>query len=332
MTRSLPTYCYKKIPARIGATGAYLPDKRLRNQELPQLEADAGKIVRLLGARERRVAGEQETCSDMIAAAARQILESADLSPRAIDRIIVSSTPGDYVEPCTASVVQHKLGAVCPAMDVGMSCAGWAAAMDFALRCMAGGDQRILVLAGTVVSKGSPFHDPMHRAIFGDGAAGVLLEPCQPGLFLSGCLWTDGQYHDLITMPLPTSVVTPTVPDEFRGRFFMGKRQVINAVLEQTLARALQAVLDVAGLSRDDIDVAFVHQPAKPLFELALKASGLPREKVVQDFDRYGNTISAELPISLHENVVGGRVRRGDTILKITFGAGFTGAALVYRF
>ncbi len=329
---TVKAYSYKTIPARIGATGACLPDKRLLNHELPGLERSDGMVARLLGARERRAVGEQEACSDIIVATARQILESAEVLPPALDRIIVSSTPGDFFEPCTASVVQYKLGAKCPAMDVGMSCTGWVAAMDLALRCMATGDQRILVLAGTIVSKGTPFHLPMHRAIFGDGAAGVLLEPGEAGQFLAGGLWTDGQHHDLINMPHASSSHPPKIPGEFRGRFYMGERHAISKVLKANLAQGVQLVLDTAGLSLDDVDVAFVHQPAKPLFNLAVKVTGIPREKVIQNFDRYGNTISAEMPISLHESVMNGRVKRGNTILMITFGAGFTAGVLLYRF
>ncbi|MBI4557455.1 MAG: ketoacyl-ACP synthase III [Candidatus Hydrogenedentes bacterium] len=325
-------YSYANIPARVVGTGSYLPEKIVHNHDIPGLERTNGAVERLLGAVERRAAHEDQICSDIIVAAARKILESSEVLPQDLDRIIVSATPGDYFEPCTASVVQHKLGAHCPAVDVGMSCVGWLAGVDYALRCIATGEQRVLVLAGTIVSRGTPFYNPMHRAIFGDGAGGVLLEANAKPHFLSGALWTDGQYHDVITMPHRSSVHSPRIPSEYRGSFFMGERRVINQALRENLAHGVEAVLQTAGLTRDDIDVAFIHQPSKPLYEEAVKAVGMPREKLIEDYARYGNTISAELPISLDESVRTGRVKRGDTILKVTFGAGFSGGLMVYRY
>jgi 3-oxoacyl-[acyl-carrier-protein] synthase III len=325
-------YSYADIPARIAGTGSYLPERVVANHELPGLEETNGAVERLLGAVERRAADESETCSDLIVKAARRVLESADTSVDDIDRMIVSATPGDYFEPCTASVVQDKLGARCPSMDVGMSCVGWLAAVDLGLRCIATGDKRVLALGGTIVSKGTAFFNPMHRAIFGDGAGGVLLERCDEPHFHSGRLWTDGQYHTMIVMPHTASVTAGGVPDEFEGSFFMGDRRDIYKALDENLPEGVEDVLQEAGMSMDDIDVAFVHQPSKPLFERAVKASGVPREKIVEDYASYGNTISAELPILLDENVRKGRVKRGDTILKITFGAGFSGGLMVYRY
>lgn len=323
---------YANYPARIAAVGSYLPECILGNHDLPGLEHTNGTVKRLLGAEERRAANAGECCSDLIVRAARNTLEAAETSIDDLDRIIVSATPGDYFEPCTAAVVQHKLGARCASMDVSMSCVGWVAGMDFALRCLATGDKKILVMAGTIVSQGTAFYNPMHRAIFGDGAGGVLLERAEPGQFLAGALWTDGQYHDMITMPHLASVATARVPEENRGAFFMGDARLIHKALNDNLPQGVEELLQSAGVTRDEIDVAFIHQPSKPLFESALKASGMPREKVVEDYHLYGNTISAELPISMEEQVRNERLKRGDLVLKITFGAGFSAGMLLYRY
>jgi len=325
-------YSYAGIRARIVATGSYLPDRVISNSELLGLENSDGSIRRLLGAVERRGVEDNESCSDIIARAATQILEKAEVSALELDRIIVSATPGDFIEPCTASVVQYKLRARCPAIDVGMSCVGWVAGMDYALRCLATGEKRILVLAGTIVSKGSVFRNPMHRAIFGDGAGGALVEASDTGNFLAGGLWTQGQFHDVITMPHITSVHPPRIPPEYKGSFYMGRREVINEALRNSLSQCVDEVLQAANLSKDDIDVAFVHQPSKPLFEEAVRAAGIPREKIIEDYEKYGNTISAELPISLDENIRLGRIKRGDTILMVTFGAGFSGGIMAFRY
>lgn len=333
MAFSNTPYVYHDIPARIVATGSYLPPRIVKNNDIPGLEETNGAVERLLGAVERRAVDDGQSCSDIIVEAARRILESAELSPDDIDRIVVSATPGDYFEPCTASVVQHKLGARCPAVDVGMSCVGWVAGMDYALRCIATGVQRVLVLAGTIVSRGTPFFNPMHRAIFGDGAGGVLLEACEEkGRFLAGALWTDGQYHDIITMPNGSSIPTDRIPAEYHGSFYMGDRHTITRALKTNLPMGVEAVLHAAGLTRDEVAVCFVHQPSRPLYEAAVKAVNIGRDRLIEDYAHYGNTISAELPISLDENVRNGRIKRGDAILKVTYGAGFSGGILAYRY
>jgi len=296
------------------------------------LEGSDGQIRRLLGAVERRAVNEDEACSDIIVKAAKKILERAQVSPSDLDRIIVSATPGDFHEPSTASVVQFKLQAHCPAVDVGMSCVGWVAGIDYGLRCIATGERRVLVVSGTIVSRGNPFRNPMHRAIFGDGAGGVLLERTGSGRFFSGGLWTQGQYYDVINMPHATSIHPSRIPLEYKGSFFMGPREVMFEALRDNLGLCIESALREANLSREEIDAAFIHQPSKPLYEEAAKTSGMPRHKLIQDYDRYGNTISAELPISLDESVCKGTVKRGDKILMVTFGAGFNAGVLVFEY
>jgi 3-oxoacyl-[acyl-carrier-protein] synthase-3 len=166
----------------------------------------------------------------------------------------------------------------------------------------------------------------------GDGAGGVLLEAASSGKILSGGLWTQGQYFDVINMPHANSIHPEGIPAEYKGSFFMGKRETMFEALRNNLGFFIEGTLSEAGLSRDDIDLAFIHQPSKPLFEEAAKASRIPREKVIRDYERYGNTISAELPISLDESVRSGRVKRGDKILMVTFGAGFNGGVLVFEY
>jgi 3-oxoacyl-[acyl-carrier-protein] synthase-3 len=318
--------------ARIVATGSFLPERVVTNSEIPGLEGADESVRRLLGAIERRAVAENEACSDIIVRAAQRILADAQCSPLDLDRIIVSATLGDFLEPSTASVVQAKLGARCPAVDIGSSCVGWVAGMDYAIKCLATGEKRILVMAGTVISHGELFKNPMHRAIFGDGAGGALVEADPYGGFLAWRLWTDGRYYDVINMPHQFSLHPERIPMEYKGHFFMGSRQVIFEVLSANIAPGVEGMLTEAGLNKNDIDIAFIHQPSKLIFEEAVKTVGIPRERIVEDYERYGNTVSAELPISFDENVRSGRVKRGNKVLMVTYGAGFSGGGLVFEY
>ena len=320
------------VNARIAATGSFLPDRVVTNAEIPGLEDSDGAVRRLLGVVERRVADDDEACSDLIVAAARRVLADGDCSPLDLDRIIVSATPGDFIEPSTACVVQAKLGARCPAVDIGTSCVGWLAGMDYAIRCLATGERRVLVMAGTVVSRGSPFRSPMHRAIFGDGAAGALVVADPEGGFLSYLLWTDGRFYDVINLPHPASPHPATVPLDFRGYFFMGSRDTMFEQLLAHIGPGVDSTLAAAGVDKADLDAVFVHQPTRLIFETALKALDIPRERVIDCYERYGNTISAELPIALDEAVRTGRVKRGHKVLMVTYGAGFCGGVFVFEF
>lgn len=323
---------YQGIGARIAATGSYVPAKIVTNNHLAGAWEVARKLQRLLGAEERREVDEGEACSDLIVEAAQRVLRAAQASPLDLDRIIVSATPGDFLEPPTASVVQYKLQARCPAVDIKMSCVGWLAGVDYALRCIATGEKKILVVAGTVVSRGDAFHTLMHRAIFGDGAGGILIEADEHRSFLAGGLWTDGQYYTMINQPHPGSVHPADIPAGYKGKFYMGPRRVFFDTLRHELAPCVESVLKEARLSKDEIDVAIIHQPSRKLFEAAVKSLKIPPEKTIQDFHRYGNTISAELPIALDENVHNGRIRRGDKLLLVTFGAGFNAGAMVLEY
>ncbi|MGH8069813.1 MAG: 3-oxoacyl-ACP synthase III family protein [Candidatus Entotheonellia bacterium] len=323
---------YRGIGARIAATGSYMPEKVVTNTHLAGAWELAKKLQRLLGAEERREVKDGEACSDLIVEAAKKVLTTARVSPLDVDRIIVSATPGDFLEPPTSSVVQYKLQARCPAVDVKMSCVGWLAGVDYALRCIATGEKRILVLAGTVVSRGDAFHTLMHRAIFGDGAGGVLIEADEQQSFLAGGLWTDGQYYTMINQPHPGSVHPQEIPLGFKGKFYMGPRKVFFNTLRRELAPCVESVLKEARLSTDDIDVAIIHQPSRKLFEAAVRSLKIAPEKSIQNFHRYGNTISAELPIALDENIRNGRIKRGDKLLLVTFGAGFNAGAMVLEY
>ena len=327
--------------ARLIATGSYLPEKVLTNEEIirraevfnnAESTLTPEKVVQVIGAVERREAREDEACSDLIAEAARSTLEAADVKADRLDRIFVSSTPGDYFEPSTASVVQYKLGATCPAIDIKASCVGWIAGLDYAFhRIDKGEDKLILVLAGTKIGR-IGVESPFHRTIFGDGAGGALVGPSAKENIKGTHFWTGGAYYDIIVMPHGHSIRPATVPPEYEGRFYMGDRGTIFGVLREYFTGSLDTLFAKSGCTRDDIDYAFIHQASGPIFEETARICGIPTEKIHRDYEQYGNTISAELPISLDNAVRNGTVTRDDKVLLVTYGAGFTGGGVIFDY
>jgi len=316
-------------------TASYLPEKVITNQDIIDsgLRTTPTAIERGLGVRERRAAAPDETAADMMVKVAKEILEKAECLPQELDYIICSVDVGDSVEPDTATAVQAKIGASCPAFGVAMSCTGWIAAIDIALHYLDAGKKRILVLASSLVGSRIFYHNLMHRAIFGDGAGGILLESHHRSRFLAIDLWTDGRHYSKIYIPHPWSIIPRDIPGEYKGSFYMFPDQKkFFAIMDSYLVPFTKNLLTEAGVKREDIDLFFLHYPSKPLFEHSLELLGVRREKTFSRFERYGNLAAAEVPVFLDEAANIGRLKKGNLLLVVTYGAGFTGGGLVLRY
>ena len=316
-------------------TASYLPEKVVTNQDIINagLKTTAIVIERGLGVKERRAAAPDETGADMMAKVAKKILEKAECLPQELDYIICSTDIGDSVEPDTATAVQAKIGASCPAFGVSMSCTGWLAGVEIALRQLDAGKKRVLVLASSLVGSRVFYHNLMHRAIFGDGAGGILLEPQHRNQFLGTTLWTDGRHYSKIYIPHPWSIIPEDIPEEYKGSFYMSPDQKkFFAIMDSYLVPSTQHLLNEAGVELEDIDLFFLHYPSKPLFEHSLKLLRVPREKTFSRFEWYGNLATAEVPVFLDEAINIGRLKKGNLLLIVTYGAGFTGGGLVLRY
>ncbi|HUW22761.1 MAG TPA: 3-oxoacyl-[acyl-carrier-protein] synthase III C-terminal domain-containing protein [bacterium] len=316
-------------------TASYLPEKVITNQDIIDagLKATPMAIERGLGVRERRAAAPDETAADMMAKVAKKILKKAECLPQELDYIICSADVGDSVEPDTATAVQSKIGASCPAFGVSMSCTGWLAAVDIALRYLDAGKKRILVLASSLVGSRIFYHNLMHRAIFGDGAGGILLESHHRSRFLGNILWTDGRHYSKIYIPHPWSIIPEDIPEEYKASFYMSPDQKkFFAIMDSYLVPVTKRLLKEAKVELQDIDLFFLHYPSKPLFDYSLKLLKIPREKTFSRFESYGNLAAAEVPVFLDEAVNVGRLKKGNLLLVVTYGAGFTGGGLVLRY
>lgn len=325
----------KTPTAKIVATAQYVPDQIITNEDIIKkgLRSSDGMIRRALGAVERRAAASTMSNADMMANVAMQILKEANCPPTQLDRIICSADPQDAIAPNVASVVQRQIGASCPAFDVQMSCAGWLCGVDLAARCLQTGEHRILVLASSQVGSRLTFHNLMHRAIFGDGTGGILLESADRGNILSIGLWTAGTHYDKIYVPYAWSQRPDTVPQEYANSFYMSSNQEdFFTTMDFYLLPFCERLWETAGVSKGDIDHFLLHQPSIPLFEYSLKALDVPREKVLDLFARYGNLVAAEMPIYLNEALRSGRIRQGELVFLLAYGAGFTMGGMVMRY
>jgi len=262
----------------------------------------------------------------------QKILAEKKVDPGSLDRIICSVDPPEGVAPNAAALVQERIGARCPAYEISMSCAGWACGVDYAVRCIATGEQAILVLAANRVGSVLPFKNLMHRAIFGDGAGGALITAANRSKLLATSLWTDGSHYADIFVPLPWTKTPSSVPLEYNGYFYMNPEPgPFHDTMRNVMPVEFKKLLRKAGLTKDDIDLFLLHEPSKPLYELSLKLLGIPREKTLQNFERYGNTVSAEMPLLLDEAIREKKAKEGDLVLIFTYGAGFTMGSMIFE-
>jgi len=292
-------------------------------------------IVTRTGIRERRIAADHEAASDLGSVAARRALERANLSPSDLDLIVVASVTPDMPFPATASIIQHALGADrAAAFDLSAGCTGFIYAVSMASATIASGAyNNVLVIGVDLLSKITNWSDRSTCVLFGDGAgAAVLGVGNEQSRILAFELGSVGEGADLLRIPAGGSRKPITVEAVQAGEQYiqMCGSEVFKFAV-RIIVQATQSVLAKAGLTTADIDAFVAHQANIRIIESATKRLELPDEKVIINVDRYGNTSAASIPLALDEAERGGRIKRGDVVLMVGFGAGLSWGATVLR-
>jgi len=322
--------------ATIVGTGMYVPDRVLSNHDLERMVDTSDEwIVERTGIRERRIAAPDQASSDMALIAARRALESARIDVQDIDQIIVATTTPDRILPSCACTLQAKLGAHrAAAFDVFAACTGFVYGLGIG-RGLIGSrvSDTVLVVGVEKLSSIVDYTDRNTCVLFGDGAGAAVLRPCAGGEgVLAVAMHSDGDLGEVLEVPaggsrMPTSA--ETLSD--RGHFIRMRGKELFRVAVRAMEESLRQVLDSAGLEFADIDLVIPHQANQRIIDAMRERLGIPAEKVVLNLDRYGNTSSASIPISLDEMVRSGRIRSGDCLAFVAFGGGVTWGATVMR-
>jgi 3-oxoacyl-[acyl-carrier-protein] synthase-3 len=320
--------------ALITGWGMYAPSRVMTNDDVAQLVDTSDEwIVSRTGIRERRIAADDETTATLATNASRDALAVAGVAPEEVDLIVLGTCSPDYFMPATATLVARDLGATnAAAFDLQAACSGFVYAMATANGFIRSGMYRnVLVIGVEVLSRFLDWSDRNTCVLFGDGAGAVLMQASeQPGGMTGFELFTDGTGWEGIIFPAGGSAC-PTSPQTLAegGHYVhMAGKDVYRYATRQLAESALAAVRD-AGLTMDDIDQFVFHQANLRIIESVGKQLGMPMEKVYLNMDRYGNTSAASVPMALVEAVGEGRVKVGDRILMVAFGAGFTAAGAV---
>jgi len=322
--------------ATIVGTGMYVPERRLTNADLEKIvETSDEWIVERSGIRERRIAAPEQASSDLALIAAQRALEMAGLRPGDLDQIIVATTTPDQFLPSCACTLQAKLGAKsAAAYDVYAACSGFVFGLGVARSVIGAGLADTVLLVGVeTLSRVTDYQDRNTCVLLADGAGAVVLRPCAPeeGI-LAVSLHSDGTQGDLLEIPAggsrrPASAETVAAREHFVR---MKGREVFKVAVRGMGESTLEA-LQGAGLSPGDLEVVIPHQANLRIIDAVQQRLGLPAEKVIRNIDRYGNTSSASIPISLDELVRAGRLKPGDNVGFAAFGGGVTWGAAVAR-
>lgn len=312
--------------------GSYLPSRVLANAELSRMVDTSDEwITQRTGIRERRIAAEGETTSDMALAAARAALASAGVPAQSIDLIVLATSTPDNTFPAAAVSVQAGLGITQgAAFDLQAVCSGFVfglATIDGLLRT--GAFKRALVIGSETFSRILDWNDRTTCVLFGDGAGAVVLE-AQNGAgtradrgILTTHLRSDGRHKaKLYVDGGPSS--TQTV-----GHLRMEGRAVFKHAVAM-VADVIEDAFKATGYTAEDVDWFVPHQANKRIIDDTAKKLGIAPEKVVMTVDRHGNTSAASIPLALTVAVADGRIKRGDLVMLEAMGGGFTwGSALV---
>ena len=322
---------------QILGTGAYAPEKILTNKDLEKVVDTTDEwITERTGIKERRIAAEGEATSDMAFKASVRALEMASTRGEELDMIIVGTITPDVPMPATAVFLQRMLGAnKAFGFDVSAACAGSLFAMAIAdqfVRTRAA--RRVLVVGAEMLSRVTNWKDRNTCVLFGDGAGAMVLGPSaeEKRGIVSTHLHTDGNTAELLVIrgggtrfPLDAQRL-----EQNWNKIEMGGREVYKFAV-RALADATAEALQANGLRAQDVAHVIAHQANVRILDAVLERLGIPRSKVWLNLDKYGNTSSASLPMTLDEANRAGKLQKGDTIAMMAIGAGMAWGSAVVR-
>ncbi|MFT3835395.1 MAG: beta-ketoacyl-ACP synthase III [Myxococcaceae bacterium] len=322
--------------ARIIGTGSYAPERVVTNEELSKkVETSDAWIVERTGIRERRMAAEGEVTSDMATKAAIRALEMAGVKAEDLDMIVVGTISPDMPMPACAAFVQHKLGAkkaFC--FDLSAACAGSLYGMSVATQFIATGQvKRALVIGVELLTRIIDWEDRNTCVLFGDAAGAMVLGPSsdQKRGVLSTHLHTDGSQTGILCIPGGGSLhpLSEEVLKKKLHKVSMNGREVFKFAV-RSLTDALNEAFTTNGVSAKEVHHLVAHQANTRIIDAVLDRTGIPPERVFLNIDKYGNTSSASLPMTLDEAVRGNKIKEGDLIAMMAIGAGMSwGSAMV---
>ena len=326
--------CRRLMGVRMAGTGSYVPHAVVSNDHLHErLGFDSDWIVKRTGILERRHALPHQATSDLAVEASLRAMASAGVEAADIDLLVLGTFTPDMSFPSTACLVQDRLGIVAPGIEVEAACAGFMHALVTAAAYMvAGVSETALVVGADCNSRILNPDDIKTYPLFGDGAGAVVLtKGSKDQGLVSYSMGSDGQGGEMLCRPSGGSRNPPSPEHLEQGLqyMFMDGRAVFKWAVA-ILCDTIQDVLKDAGLTTDDVDLYIPHQANIRIINAACDVLRIPRQKVFNNLEKYGNTSAGSIPLALDEAMAEGRLKPGQLALLSGFGAGLTwGTSLI---
>ncbi|WP_321386971.1 beta-ketoacyl-ACP synthase III [uncultured Enterococcus sp.] len=314
---------------KITCTGKYIPKKQVTNDALSQfMDTSDEWISSRTGIHSRHVVTSENT-SDLCTKAALKLLDKSKLSPETIDFIIVATITPDYQMPSVACQVQAGIKAVNAfAFDISAACSGFVYALSIGEKLIRSGYNRGIILGGETLSKVLDWDDRSTAVLFGDGAAGVILEAAETQHILAESLRSDGSRGESLTSGfVPNTSPFYEKKDEQSSWLEMNGR----AIFDFAMSDVAKSIRDVLDKNEVEVDYFLLHQANIRMIDKMARKLKLPREKFLTSMDKYGNTSAASIPILLDEAVEAGTLVLGtqQKVMLTGFGGGLTWGSML---
>jgi len=310
--------------ARIVGTGSYLPPRIITNSELENsLDTTDEWITSRTGIKERRIVEDQNTC-DLALEASINALEMAELKVSEVDLIILATTTPDKIFPATATTLQDRIGASCPAFDIQAVCAGFVFALTTAQQYIENGvAENILVVGSETMSKIVDWNDRSTAVLFGDGAGAVVVSKDNTTGIKHAKLCSDGKY--LSSLHVNNNGINETGTIEMMGN-------EVYRIAVNRLSDLAEETLKDCNMTSDDLSWMVPHQANIRIISAVAKRIKLPMSKVILTIEKHGNTSAASIPLALDVAVRDGRIKKGDNLLFEGIGGGFSWGSLLVEY
>ena len=312
----MPTIPPNVRGAVITGWGTALPPKVITNHDLEQtIDTTDDWITERTGIKERRVGG---TTVGLSVESGRAALEMSGVDPASIDALVLATTTPDRCVPASSATVQHELGLRCGAFDVNAACSGFVYGLVQAHGLIAMGAKKVLVIGTDTLARITDWDDRNTAILFADGSGAVVLEAVEGhGQLLGWDLDADGSAERFLYADIGDTI-------------HMDGKEVFRRAVRIMVDSATKS-MQHAGVTADDIALVVPHQANMRIIQSACDKLGIPMERAATVLHRTGNTSSASIPLALADALDAGRVRQGDLVLLVGFGAGMTAASAILQ-
>ena len=323
------------IRAAITGIGAFLPEYRLTNEEISQLvETSDEWIMQRIGIKERRILKEEGLAtSDMGVAAIKELLEKTGTRPEEIDLLICATMTPDTPLPATANIINFKAGLINAwSFDLTAACSGFVYALTTGAKFIESGQyKKVIILGADMMSSVINYKDRATCPLFGDGAAAVLLEPTTEDFgVIDHINRVDGAGAQFLHIKSGGSLRPASYETIDNDEHFIYQEgQTVFKTAVSNMADVAVEMMDKHKITVNDVDWFVPHQANMRIIDAVGRRIGIDKDKVMVNIQKYGNTTAATIPLCLYDYE--SQLKKGDNVILVAFGAGFTWGAVYLK-